>query len=257
MRTSALVRVAVTLAATTTTLALAAPGAQALLPDPAAPVVTNDAVSVYPFGSTSVNVLANDTDPGDPDGSSLAVCRLPELDPDSIMSPGDLPDVVALDAGNILGPTGSLYVMALKGKMKKPFDLDYYVCNYTHLTPATLTVTMRETKPVTVHKVKGKPGRLKITNRNDSRITLVTYSNTDEDELGDVVRVPAHASKTFEPSEKTVHWIAVIGNERNNGIAGHGVVRHVKVDPDHQAKPGKGDLVSVPGIFRALIERVR
>src|SRR4051794_36960774 len=156
MRISA--RITAAVATATVAVTLAAPGAQALDPAPEAPVVTNDAVEIYPFGMAVVDVLSNDVDPGDPGGSQLALCRLPTFDLDGLVSPADLPPVVAGDAAGLFGHPGEMMVIATRGRLAKPAIVDYYVCNTTHLTPATLTVTMRSTEPVTVRKVPGRPG---------------------------------------------------------------------------------------------------
>src|SRR6478735_6446732 len=103
MRTSALVRVAVTLIAAGAALAMAAPASQAAPSDPAAPVVVNDSIAIYPQGMAVVDVLANDTDPNDPDGSSLALCRLPTIDLSTILGSGSLPSVVVGDAAGVPG----------------------------------------------------------------------------------------------------------------------------------------------------------
>lgn len=253
MRTSALVRVATTLIAATTALGLAAPAAHSALPDPAAPVVTNDSVALYPQGMAIVDVLANDTDPNDPDASSLALCRLPALDIEDILGEVSLPSVVVADAGGLLGSSGSMMVLTTRSKLTKPQVVDYYVCNLTHLTPATLTVTMLETKPVKVRKVAGKPGRIKVTNRNDRRIMLEWSGRRH----GGGSWVGAHSSRIVHVRGTKVRWTAIIGTERSSGLAGQGVVRNIKIDPDDKGKPTKGDLVEFPPFFRQLLDRVR
>jgi len=254
MRTRALVRVAATLIAASTALVLVAPASQAALPDPAAPVVVNDSVAIYPQGMAVVDVLANDSDPNDPDGSSLALCRLPTIDLETILGSGSVPSVIVGDAGGVFGSTGSMMVLTPRSRFAKPQVVNYYVCNLTHLTPATLTVTMRATKPVTVRKIAGKPGRLKVTNHNDRRISLAWSGRR----AGGGSNVGAHSSKVIHVRGTTVKWVAVIGDERNSGVAGEGVIRKIKVDPDDKGKPTKQDLVEFPGgLFRSMLDRLR
>jgi len=252
MRTSALVRVATTLVAATAVLGLAAPASQAALPDPAAPIVTNDSVALYPYGSAMVDVLANDVDPGDPDGSQLALCRLPSLDFEDLFSSSSA--VIVADAGGLFGSAGDLMVGITRRKLAQPVDVEYYVCNYSFLTKAVITVTTKETKPVKVRKVHGKPGRVRITNHNDSRV-VVMWDGRKHD-LGGAVRVPANSSKVVKPTVKKLQWVAMIGNEQNSGIAGHGTVRHIKVDPDAKDESTKADLVGLFGIYRQLLQRL-
>jgi hypothetical protein len=251
MRTSALVRLSAGIAVLALGAALAAPGAQAALPDPAAPVVTNDSVELYPYGSATVDVLANDTDPGDPDGSQLALCRLPALDIDDLF--GSSTPVMIADAGSVFGTPGELMGTSRK-KLSQPVDSEYYVCNYSFLTKAVITVTTKETKPVTARKVHGKPGRVKLTNHNDRRV-IVMWSSRKGDLLG-LARVRAHSSKVVKPTVKNMQWIAMIGGARNSGIAGHGAVRHIKVAPHTKDEATKGDLVGFLGIFRELRQRL-
>jgi hypothetical protein len=253
MRTSALVRLSSGIAVLALGAALSAPGAQAALPDPAAPVVTTDTVALYPQGMAIIDVLANDTDPNDPDGSSLALCRLPTLDLDDLLGASSLPSVLVTDAGGLFGSSGSMMVLSMRSKLAKPQVVEYYVCNLTHLTPATLTVTMLETKPVTVRKVPSKPGRLKVTNHNDRRIMLEWTGRHHEGGIS----LGAHKTRIVHVRGTKVRWTAVIGSEFNSGVAGHGVVRNIKVDPDDKGKPTKGDLVEFPEFFKQLLARVR
>jgi len=253
MRTSALVRVAVTLIAAGAALAMAAPASQAAPSDPAAPVVVNDSIAIYPQGMAVVDVLANDTDPNDPDGSSLALCRLPTIDLSTILGSGSLPSVVVGDAAGVLGSPGSLMVMTPRSRFAKPQVVSYYVCNLTHLTPATLTVTMLPTRPVKVRKIAGRPGRLKVTNHNARRISLQWSGRR----AGGGSNVGAHSSKVIRVRGTSVKWIAVIGGERNSGIADEGLVRKIKVDPDDKGRPTKQDLVEFPeGYFRSMLDRL-
>ncbi|MFC6345125.1 hypothetical protein ACFP8W_24290, partial [Nocardioides hankookensis] len=235
----ALARITTALATASVALTLAAPGAQALDLATDAPVVTNDSIEVYPFGMAVIDVLANDVDPGDPDGSQLALCRLPAVDLDSISNPSDLPPVVAGDAAGFLGPEDSMMVLAMRGRLAQPVVVDYYVCNTTYLTPATLTVTMRTTEPVTVHKVPGKPGRLRVTNHNDKQVRWMWFGRHG----GGGGSVPAHATRTMRVHTATVRWMAMIGGAYNSGLADRGVVRNVKIDPRDAkpAKPAKGE----------------
>jgi len=218
-------------------------------------VVVNDAVSVYPFGVAVVDVLANDTDPGAPDGSALAFCRLPSMS--SLFTDIDLPKVTIADSAGVYGPAGKLVVSANR-RFRAPTDVEYYVCNETHMTEATLTVSMRETAPVTVRKIPGRPGRLKVVNHNDERV-IVAWLGVREGTLDGAVRVPAHGTRTIRVDHKRIEWAAVIGNDRRSGIADHGAVRGIDVDP-HRSKPSKGDAVKhvdIPGIVGLLFSRLR
>ncbi|KQW52979.1 hypothetical protein ASC77_01340 [Nocardioides sp. Root1257] len=252
---------AAVLAVVLTAAAIApAHAAQATAPDPDAPVVTNDAIAIYPHGMAIVDVLSNDVDPGDPDGSQLQLCRLPSLDLSGVVGAGDIPPVLAADAGGLFGSAGDMAVIATRSRLSKPFEIDYFVCNTTRLTPAVLTVTMLPTKPVTVRKVPGKPGRVTVTNHNDKRVMWAWSSRRS----GGGRTVPAHGTRTIKVHSRTIRWAAEIGNERNSGIADRGVVRNIKLDPRDQG--GAGDdsedsadsqvIVGYPGYFRHQLARL-
>ena len=254
MRTSALVRLSSGIAVIALGAALSAPSAQAALPDPAAPVANSDSVALYPYGSAIVDVLANDTDPGDPDGSQLALCRLPTFDFSDILFGDGSDSVMIADAGGLVGEAGDLMVTTTRGRLATPATVDYYICNTTHLTPAVLTVTTREVKPVTVRKAPGKPGRLKVVNHNDRRVMMVFFNPRGD--LFHSVNVGAHDSRVVWARSKKTEWMAMIGTARNSGSAGHGRVSGIKVDPKH-SKPSKGDDIDVESLFGGLLGRVR
>jgi hypothetical protein len=246
MRTSALATSGVILTAGALVLGLSAAPATAL--DPAAPVVVNDAVEIYPYGLAIVDVLANDTDPGDPDGSDLALCRLPRID-----LGGPEPELFASDTGIIAGDRPKLAVMTFRARLSGPATVDYYVCNLTHLAPATLAVTQRSVEPVTVRKVAGRPGKLKVTNHNDSEI--VFNWGKPRSRRTDMKVVPGNASRIVTVRHTTITWAAAIGDETNMGLADRGRVTKIKL-PKKQSKGHKSDTVRLSGVVRDLLERI-
>lgn len=229
-------------------LGLLATPAQALEVDPEAPVVVDDAVLLWPGESRFVDVVANDTDPG---GDDLAVCRVsaPEGPHDS---------VYAFDAGMFSGDlTGTLSVQA-SSRARGEHVLDYYVCNHTHLTPARLTVTIREVQPVDVVPA-AEPDRILVTNHNERRITFITINPRNCD-LEAIRRVGAGATATVRVHFPRVPWVALIGN---SGIADQGTVRGVEMsEPPKQSGP-KNVSCSVsfgrqlPGIGASVVGRAR
>ena len=262
MRTSALAAAGLGLATVVSGVAVAAP---AIADPPAPPVVVDDAVAMYPYGMASVDVLANDTDPGDPDGSQLALCRLPSLDLSSILSNSS--PVLVTEGDGILGKPGEMFVMLSKKRLAKPATVSYYVCNFTYLTPATLTVTTRPVADVSAKTVKGKPGWVKVTNHNDRRIRFSWLSTTaiddesidSEDELGNIegVGVGAKGTRLIHVGLRKFLWVAAIGGAGNSGVADHGRLTDKRV----HTKPGKkhhvkGDVLRAPGYVRTLFQRV-
>lgn len=231
MRTRALARAATVVAASTAAIALTMPSTVALVPDPDAPVTAPDAVAVYPYGVAVVDVLANDVDPDDRDGSQLAICRLP--DPDG--------DLSVADGAGLFGEPGTLAVELGRARLAEPVVVEYHVCDHSRLTPSTLTVTMREVEPVTVRTVPGRPGRLKVVNANDSRIVFMSMAKRDFR----MVRVPARSSRVLRVHSHVVRWQAVIGSVHNSGIAGRGVVRDIELPENEPERPRRDGGVGI------------
>lgn len=169
--------------------------------------------------------------------------------------------MLAADAGGLFGSTADMAVIATRSRLSRPFEIDYFVCNTTRLTPAVLTVTMLATKPVTVRKVPGKPGRVSVTNHNDKRVMWAWSSRRG----GGGRTVPAHGTRTIKVHSRTIRWAAEIGNEHNSGIADRGVVRNITIDPRDEGGPGDDSedgaasqiIVSYPGFLRHQLARLR
>jgi len=252
LRTHLLTRAAVAVAAGAALLAAGVPAAQALEPDPAAPVVVDDTISIYPYGSAFVDVIANDTDPGDPDGSQLGFCRMPSVE--DLLFSAAMPEMLVADGSDIFGPSNQLVVASNVARLDEPYVFSYHVCNYSRLTKATLTVTMRKTAPVTVRKVPGRPGILKVVNHNDERVAIMWGAPRSEEPDGQR-RVGAHATRTIRVHDKNVRWVALAGTTRNSGIADQGIVRGVKV-PDRKPGDKHHDDLFDFGLFTLLFGRV-
>ncbi|MFC7495014.1 MULTISPECIES: Ig-like domain-containing protein [unclassified Nocardioides] len=224
--------------------------------EPAPPVVVADTVTLWPGQMTDIDVLANDTSPS---GDDLALCRFPEPD---FFAGGPLPSViVSHDSAEVLadgatGP-GSVVVSAMP-RARGTHVVDYYVCDHTRLVPATLTVVVRDVQPVDVAKVRGKKGRLKVTNHNDRPIRL-WYGHPQAFKEDGRVKVPAGATRTVEVQRHRIAWMAVIGQGAGKksilsspGIADHGVVRDIRLKGEPLPRPkGADSAVSEPGRWLA------
>ena len=204
---------------------LVAVPAHAAEPDPAAPVVVDDAVSAWPGGTAEVDVLANDSDPG---GDDLALCRMPPLE----TGPGAAPPVTIVDESIFGGPVGTIAVQT-SPRAHGTYVLDYYVCNHTRLSPAHLTVTVRPTEPVDV--VPGRRDHVRVTNHNDRSVVFAAFTR-DTCDLDTIRRVGAHRTRSITVHHRSLQWMAVIGGQRSSGIADHGRVSGIELShPDrHQ-----------------------
>ena len=138
------------------------------------PVVQDDHKWMYPNQGRSIDVLANDSDP---DGDELAVCRVEE-------PPRDADYFVETDGDQIF-----VYSSEDTGE---DIVIDYYVCDFETLVPATLTISFREIHPIKIAKLD-RPGRLRVTNDN-KRVVRFLYGSFSQDRPDGRTRVPAHDS---------------------------------------------------------------
>ncbi|MDF1602538.1 hypothetical protein [Nocardioides sp. YIM 152315] len=243
MRTSALVRLAAVVAATLLGTSLLSAGAAAA-DEAAPPVVVADTVTLWPGQMTQVDVLANDRSPV---GDDLALCRFPEADfySDGARTPHV---VVSHRTVEILGDEaepGSVLVGS-RPRSHGTRVIDYYVCDHTHLVPATLTIVLRDVKPVEVTEVAGRKGLLSVTNDNDAAVRLLFGPRRGKRDGR--VSIPAHSTRTVRIQRHTIAWMALIGpgslrgsGLSSPGIAGHGIVKHIKIKGDPLPRPKGGD----------------
>ena len=184
-------------------------------------------------------MLANDSSPS---GDDLALCRFPELN----MLSEKVSPVLITDAA-FEGKPGDLAVMALP-KARGTHVIDYYVCDHTHLVPAHLTVEIKAVAPVTVHKVAGKPGRLRVTNHNEQAIRF-WYGDPKAENPDGRVKIAAGETRTVRVQRYRIVWMALIGTSSGKasmfaspGIADMGMVRNIKLKGEPLPKPKKPDL---------------
>lgn len=220
--------------------------------EPAPPVAVPDTVTLWPGQTTQLDLLANDSSPS---GGDLALCRFPETD----FLSEKLPKViVSHSVAELLadGPSGpGTVVVGTDARARGTHVIDYYVCDRTHLVPATLTVVVREVRPVDVTKVRGKRGRLKVTNHND-RPVRVWYGHPRAIRPDGKLRVPAGATRTIRVQRHKIMWAATIGGGSGKasllsspGIADHGVVKDIKLkgkplpQPKYLAADDRDDLL--------------
>lgn len=247
MRTSALARFTGGLAASVLGLTLLG-AAPAIADEPPPPVVVNDVVTLYPGQSDSINVLANDSSPS---GDDLALCRFPETG----FSGNKLPPVIVSDIGSGLfadldlgsGEPGELAIV-LMPRARGTHVIDYYVCDHTHLVPATLTVVVKKVEPVDVAKVAGRPGLLKVTNHNDQAIRL-WFGHPRALRPDGRVKVAAGETLKIHVQRHRILWVALIGAGSGKasmfsspGFADMGMVRNIKLKGKPLAGPKKPNI---------------
>ncbi|HWU24086.1 MAG TPA: Ig-like domain-containing protein [Nocardioides sp.] len=151
------------------------------------PVAVDDAVTMTALRSAQPDVLANDSDP---DGDTLVVCR-------------------------VHGVPSGLHVDILDGKLMifamdpGTYSFTYYACDYSYLTPATVTVTVKAPPEVHLRILKSdrRPGRLHVINRGDFRLRFQwgSYKRISPDGH---VSVPAHSGVWVKVRRVSLMWLA-------------------------------------------------
>ncbi|WP_166389802.1 Ig-like domain-containing protein [Nocardioides ochotonae] len=211
-----------------------------------APVAGDDAVTLYATGITHLDLLANDADA---DGDELAVCRVERspvrrvlLAANGSVSSIGLADLLGLGEDDLdeLGPLAEPgYALVATGpKASGTYRFTYYACDRTALAPATVTATVLPAPKVTVRKVAGKPGRLRVTNpstlpmrfswephNRSAELPWLGARGTSAARAYGAVRVPAGATRTVRVKGPVVSWDAT---GRRGGFHLEGRVRGIR-----------------------------
>lgn len=227
MRTSALVRTAAVLTAALLSAGFLMQPAHA--DDAPLPVVSPDSVTLYPGQSAEIDVLANDSSPT---GADLKLCRFP-----NDMFNMDMHAVMALEMASAFGVGDpGVVTLSVAPRARGTHTIDYFVCDRTHLAPATLTVEIRDVEPVDVAKVPHRAGRLTVTNHNVKTIRF-RFGHPRAWRPDGRVRVAPGETVTVRVQRHAITWFALIGKGATKGpvpmspgIADFGTVRDIKLN---------------------------
>lgn len=182
----------------------------------APPVTVDDQGSMYEDQFKLFDVLDNDSDP---DGSDdLALCRISPQDEQAPYFAWADGDQVAVDLRDVQGPAEIV--------------ITYYACDYETLVPGTLTINVKAIEPVRVVKA-ARPGRIRVTNFNDRRVTF-SWGNFFIEQIDGQVRVAAHDTAVVRVHRRTVHWIAMFGYQT---VVDNGIVHGVELPPGGRTGP--------------------
>jgi hypothetical protein len=194
----------------------AVPTAEAVTGSP--PVTTPDSVTIYAGNVGVVKPVNNDTDP---DNEQLALCRLGTEHYKGI-------EVAMFDY-----EVG----MFVKPRVKPgTYTFTYYACDYSYLTPGTITLTVKELPKITVRKIANRPGRLRVTNPADFKIRFL-YGSFKEDRPDGRVLIAKGASVVIPVHRTRIDWVAV---SRDGEIyLGSGHVTNIKLPPGDR-RPARG-----------------
>lgn len=220
-------------AALTTSLTALLPAA-ATAADSAPPTPTDDRVEVYPGGQSVVDLLANDTDP---DGDELIVCRIGRL-PRGIQLYTEDYDLPGDD--NIDPSDPKITVAAERGTRKRTVRITYYVCDFEHVVPATLEVTIVPRPQIAVRRVDGKPGALRVTNPSSQAMQFIVASREPGERLVLLKRkkLPSESTVSVQVHYRTVRWLA--------GSARLGLVDWGRVADTGWRGPASGPATAIP-----------
>ncbi len=171
------------LAVTPTTV----PAAQAATGSP--PVTTPDSGTVYQGGSGGVQPLNNDHDP---DNEALAICRL---------GTESYPGLTAAFVEN------DWAVYARHRAKPGTYTFTYYACDFSYLTPGTITITVKAVPEIKVAKIATRPGRLRVTNPSDVKVRFL-YGSFEEARPDGRLVIGKDSSAVISVHRTQIDWIA-------------------------------------------------
>jgi hypothetical protein len=184
------VRTALSLVAALGLVAAAGPvGSAAEARSGAAPVTAPDTVATYPGNLASLRPLRNDFDT---EGDALTICALGTEKYVGISVDLDKKDYF-LDVRRKAAPG--------------TYTFTYYACDGTSSTPGTVTLTVLKPPRITVRKLAGRPGHLRVTNGATFRIRFLYGDYTQDDAEGDVM-IAKKSSVVISTRYKRIDWFA-------------------------------------------------
>jgi len=155
----------------------------------AAPVTAPDTVATYPGNLASLRPLRNDSDA---EGDKLKICA---LGPEKYVGMS-----VDIDMND--------YYLDVRRKASPgTYTFTYYACDGTSSTPGTVTLTVLKPPRITVRKLAGRPGHLRVTNGATFRIRFLYGDYTQDDAEGDV-RIAKKSSVVVSTRYTRIDWFA-------------------------------------------------
>ncbi|MDO9455649.1 hypothetical protein [Nocardioides sp.] len=199
-------------------------------PAAGAPVTRADHVTVAADAATEIDVLANDADPDDPSGTKLTVCR--------VEPPADNPINIQMSTGYDESDfdTGGHPVLFVFPYRARPgtYTVDYYVCDYDYLTPATLTVKVAPSQSPHAEVLTARPGYVRFHNPGKRR-AVIQYGSKDGRTVDGTFVLAAHAARTVRTERRAIQWTATI--RTRHGASSYGnILRGIK-QPTTRSEP--------------------
>ncbi len=202
-----------------------APAAQAATGSP--PVTAPDSGTVFQGGFTEVQPINNDHDP---DNDQLAICRL--------------------GTEHYAGLTPSFFdntwgVFSKRRAQPGTYTFTYYACDFSYLTPGTITITVEALPKITVKKITSRPGHLRVTNPADVTIRFL-YGSFDEETPDDILNIRRDSSVVISVHRTRIDWVATDRKGLLFFVRGH--VSGIKLA--RSASPPAGKVTLPPRLAR-------
>ena len=169
-----------------------------------APVTAPDTVATYPGNLATIRPLRNDSDP---EGDKLTICGL---------GPEKYPGIRV----DVFDDLKDFDVQVRQKAGPGTYLLTYYACDGTSATPGTVTLTVLKPPRITVRKVPGHPGQLRLTNGASFRIRILYGDYTRDDAEGDL-KMPKKSSVVVTTRYTRVDWFAFAARSGESLRSGH------------------------------------
>ena len=186
------------------------------------PVTTPDTATVYQGNGTTLQPVNNDHDA---DNDLLTICRL---------GTEHYPGLSA----DFFGNEWSVYT---KPRAKPgTYTFTYYACDYSTLTPGTISVTVEELPKVSVKKISNRPGHLRITNSAPFKIRFL-YGSFKQDQPDGSLLIDKDSKVVISVHRSRIDWIA--SDRKGELFLGIGHVKGIKLKGG-MARPAGPDSLS-------------
>jgi hypothetical protein len=170
----------------------------------AAPVTAPDTVKTYPGNLATLRPLRNDSDA---EGDKLTICG---LGPEKYVG-------ITID---VFEDLKDYYVQVREKAAPGTYTFTYYACDGTSTTPGTVTLTVLKPPRITVRKLSGRPGQLRVTNGASFRIRFLYGDYTKDDAEGDL-KIAKKSSVVITTRYTRIDWFAFAARGGESLRSGH------------------------------------
>jgi hypothetical protein len=199
----------------------AVPGGPAQAVTGSPPVTTPDSGTVFQGGFAELQPVNNDHDP---DNDQLAICRL---------GTEHYQGLQALFVEN------DWAVFAKRRAKPGIYTFTYYACDFSYLTPGTITITVEAVPKISVKKIASNPGHLRVTNPADVKVRFL-YGSFKEDKPDGRVIIGKDSSVVIAVHRTRIDWVASDRKGELFFVSGH--VTGIKLAPGAPQPAGQVDL---------------